>query len=163
MNGRCPTCGQKGITWTPDAILEAIREWTREHGRAPSGNEWLTAGHGHPSLKTVRLHYATFGDARRAAGVEWRPACSKHRLPSEWTQEQIKDAIYRWVYLNNRIPLSAEWRVPPNEDFPSSHAVRSLFGSWNAAIVAAGYQPRIAFRSIDGYRRVAGAATRSAA
>ncbi|MCW3033353.1 MAG: hypothetical protein JWM60_1698 [Solirubrobacterales bacterium] len=43
--------------WSDQEILEAIRVWVREHGRAPRWDEWARAAPGRPCTWTVEKHF----------------------------------------------------------------------------------------------------------
>ena len=58
-----------------------------------------------------------------------------------WSQELIAYAIETFHRRNLRIPTTDEWdRAGPNH--PSRVTVIRQFGSWNAAMTAAGFRPR---------------------
>lgn len=76
-----------------------------------------------------------------------------------WTEEKIKREIQSWVKRHGLPPTSAEWSVPADRpNFfrgevgrrPTSSTVQRVFGSWNAAIRAAGYEPRYESGQNDG-------------
>jgi hypothetical protein len=59
-----------------------------------------------------------------------------------WTPELIVYAIELWHRQHLRIPTTDEWdRAGPNH--PSRVTVIRRFGSWNAAMAAAGFRPRV--------------------
>jgi Homing endonuclease associated repeat len=58
-----------------------------------------------------------------------------------WTPELILYAIELWHRQHLRIPTTDEWdRAGANN--PSRVTVIRTFGSWNAAMAAAGFRPR---------------------
>jgi Homing endonuclease associated repeat len=58
-----------------------------------------------------------------------------------WSDELIVYAIDLWHRRHLRIPTVKEWeRAGP--DHPSRQTVQRTFGSWSAAIRAAGFRPR---------------------
>ena len=65
------------------------------------------------------------------------------RASAVWTEETIVEAIHRWYARYGRLPNATLWRArgidPPH---PPSSTVQNKFGSWNAAIEAAGFTPR---------------------
>lgn len=137
------------VIWTEEAIIEAIQEWTAEHGRPPAMREWRSGVPGFPTAVTVRSRFGTFDAARRAAGVVFLRA----NQAGEWTRQDILDAIFRWRFEHGELPRSQEWAVSV-DGFPTEWWVRKYFGTWNAAIVAAGYEPRFPRRSKRGYRAI---------
>ena len=66
-----------------------------------------------------------------------------------WTRERIIKAIRRWVRVHGYTPIADEWNgglgaafdYEPGER-PSRGTILDRFGTWNAAIEAAGYEPR---------------------
>jgi Homing endonuclease associated repeat len=75
-----------------------------------------------------------------------------------WTEERIIQAIQRWAERHDGEPPAAhEWRRKRQRDLrpmlgngpgsrPSACTVYRVFGSWNAAIEAAGFRPRRRWR-----------------
>jgi hypothetical protein len=69
----------------------------------------------------------------------------------DWTRAQAVSAIGAWVEEEGRVPVPADW-VPTADvsrrwgrefpRWPSEVTVRTLFGSWRAAVIAAGFRPR---------------------
>ena len=91
---RCVTCGQaetraKLTRWTPDLIIERIREWASLYGDPPAIRDWdpsgsrkmhdearalrFEAGNGYwPWFPVVYARFASWGAALEAAGFEAR-------------------------------------------------------------------------------------------
>jgi hypothetical protein len=63
------------------------------------------------------------------------------RAGFRWTPETIVYAITLWNRKHSRAPLTSEW-AKAGENHPSRQTVARVFGSWNAAIEAAGFRPR---------------------
>ena len=63
------------------------------------------------------------------------------RTGFRWTPETIVYAITLWYRKHSRTPLTSEWDQA-GENHPSRQTVARVFGSWNAAIAAAGFAPR---------------------
>jgi hypothetical protein len=59
------------------------------------------------------------------------------RTGFRWTPETIVYAITLWNRKHSRTPLTREWDQA-GENHPSRQTVARVFGSWNAAIEAAG-------------------------
>lgn len=157
VNGRCGECGRQKPLWTPEAIVAALVAWGRDHdGRGPAEREWRRAGKGHPATQTVREVFGSLSVAFWLAGLE---APERVNTLGVWTRDEIVGAIYLWRFDTGRLPRAHEW-ARPRPGFPASATVRRHFGSWNAAIVAAGYEPTHARRSRASYRQVAGNAVR---
>ena len=75
--------------WTDQKILDALRAWTKEHGRAPLGVEWITCPPGHPCYNTVRNHFGTWQKALTAAGLTPRPI--RQRLVQRSPRGNLQD------------------------------------------------------------------------
>ena len=136
---RCPACGRAGAVWTKAAILDALRRDAETRGRAPTSNEWKRSGRGHPSSHTVRLVFGTWKDALDQAGLE--PAVVSGIVDLRWNRENVKHAVFEFVYKHGRTPTLREWREA-GPDHPGEGAIKRLFGTFNALIAAAGYTPR---------------------
>lgn len=81
---------------------------------------------------------------------------------TKWTPEAIVDAIRRWNDAHGRPPGAREWNTTlarkaglpfRGHEYPGTDTVQTAFGSWNAAIEAAGFEPLP--RGIYRSRRVA--------
>lgn len=62
--------------------------------------------------------------------------------PQKWTRRQIISHIRAWVKEHGEPPDSDEWNAPRGRGFPSTASVRRHFGTFNEAIIAAGFEPR---------------------
>ena len=63
------------------------------------------------------------------------------RTGFRWTHDTIVYAITLWYRKHSRTPLTSEWDQA-GENHPSRQTVARVFGSWNAAIAAAGFTPK---------------------
>src|SRR5258708_35870194 len=63
------------------------------------------------------------------------------RTGFRWTHDTIVYAITLWYRKHSRTPLTSEWDQA-GENHPSRQTVARVFGSWNAAMLAAGFTPR---------------------
>jgi hypothetical protein len=122
--------------WTRESAAAAIRGWASERGHSPSSREWTgprrvraTEGHDAPCVQTVIRLFGSWNAALLAAGVE----------PNQrsWTREDVVAALSAWAERNGRQPRQNDWKPRP-QGCPSISAIYSVFGSWNAAIEAAG-------------------------
>lgn len=147
---RCPECGA-ARTWTRRKLIAAAVRWDTEHGNPPRVTDWTAATVAHPSKRTVYMVFGSWPDFLLAAGFE------PHR--ARWTREGVLQALFAWRFEHGKLPSSHQW-TKAGEEHPCRYTVRALFGSWNAAVVAAGYEPAKPYRSIEGYQRQAGARTR---
>ena len=121
--------------WTPELILAWLRNWAQEHGRSPRSTD--TLGSSGPSQGTVRARFGSWNQALLAAGLELNSATTK-----QWTKERIEAAIQEWVAEHGRPPTVKEWQVP-GQRYPWPRTLARAYGSWSAAITAAGFpKPR---------------------
>lgn len=148
-----------GRYWTRDRIADAVRAWVARYGRQPKYNQWRTATPSTPSSTTVQDRFGSWSAGMRYAGFEPR---RQGREADEWTREGALKAIYQHMFDHGRRPTSDEWHTA-GKGRPTSKQVKRLFGSWNAAIVAAGYTPDRLHRSVHGYRAVMAGVTKAAA
>jgi hypothetical protein len=58
-----------------------------------------------------------------------------------WDRETIVYAIDLWHRAHLKTPTVAEWETAGREH-PCRHTVQRVFGSWSAAMRAAGFKPR---------------------
>jgi hypothetical protein len=60
-----------------------------------------------------------------------------------WTRDRILEAIRQWTAGHDgQPPATKDWRrKTPAAGYPSTTVVYRLFGSWNSAILAAGFEP----------------------
>jgi hypothetical protein len=137
------------------AVVRALRRWARETGTPPRRHDWLAAGGkwereypAWPSAGDVDAHFASWPQALEAAGL--RP----HRRA--WTRAAIIDALQRWAAAHGRAPHHGEWQTSGLEHPPAS-TVHNVFGTWSAALRAAGLEPALhppwtAAQVLDGLR-----------
>lgn len=142
--------------WTEDKIVAAFHAWEREHGKAPGQEDWLRATPHYPAAQTVRDVFGSFTAGRNAAGLTYVRINSR----GLWDRQSVVEAIFRWSFEHGRPPAAHEWHVPP-PGWPRSYRVRQLFGGWNAALVAAGYEPRWTKKSKKSFRAQIAAVTKA--
>ena len=158
MNGRCPTCGGRKAHWGPVDIIAAIHAWNTEHGKPPSGKDWLRGTWQHPAEVTVRRVFGTWNAAIAAAGFQPR----RPHATRVWDRQRMVHAFFRWQFDHDgEQPTSRDWLyASENDDRPTAGQCQREFGSWNAFVVAAGYDPLVSYRPRESYERQAGAAGR---
>lgn len=154
---RCPTCGGRRVTWSPARIIEAAQSWAETHGAPPSASQWYAAGPNHPNNATVFNVFGSWNAMIAAAGFEPRGVGGQR--PVRWTREACESALFEWAFAHGRVPRARDWKVS-GPDHPAEQTIRKVYGSWNAFVVAAGYEPKVKYRTVEGYARQAGAAAR---
>jgi hypothetical protein len=77
------------------------------------------------------------------------PCAHRHeQREAHWTTETVSAAIRAWTQANGGTPPAAnDWnaaraRRPRGSAYPSLDTAQRIFGSWNAAMAAAGLRPR---------------------
>lgn len=158
---RCPHCGGKPATWSTEKVLDAARAYHARYRVAPTAEAWRRSSPKNPASTTVRALFGTWNEMIRQAGFKPRPA---HAPPPEtvWSRDQVTQLIYLFRFTHGRLPSWRDWKTA-DPYRPTSNQVTRLFGSWNAAMVAAGYEHEArgsGGRTRAGYQRQAGAATR---
>jgi len=113
-------------TWTADRVLTAIRDLNRQ-GIALNYVSALKADGGLPQAAWKLL--GSWNDALRAAGFDPEAACTKRR---PWTRKDVIDLIRTRAAAG--LPIASYNVVPASAEVAS----RRLFGSWKAALRAAG-------------------------
>jgi hypothetical protein len=93
-----------------------------------------------PCRRTVRNRFGHWNAAVEAAGFESR------EQGSGYTREGILGHIRR-LADGDEPPTSFELKDDP--DAPDTVAIRNHFGHWNAAVEAAGFEPRRAGRPVE--------------
>lgn len=125
--------------WKPEWIIEACQDWAAIHGGPPLCDQWAASpGPMYPSASTVKKRFGTWNAMIEAAG--FTPTEARYGA-LYWTCDRMVAACHRWVQENGRIPTARDWGRASTFAPPSS-SVLSRFGSWNAMILAAGYEPR---------------------
>jgi hypothetical protein len=96
---RCADCAkahrEAHARWTPEAIVQAVRDWAWQHdGRPPRVEEWHNTGPDHPSSSTVILRMG-WANALAAAGFKprWQGRGRVVRLTADVLDETV--AVYQ--------------------------------------------------------------------
>ena len=146
---------REGFRWTRETIIYAFELWHRRYLCSPTVAEWRRAGRDNPSATTVRSAFGSWNSAveggRPASAAAGRgprrPArrSSRARAPEDGhalaAAARRRARCRRWAHEHGRPPTLEEWRRAGTRH-PSAATVRRLFGSWNAALVAAGFEMR---------------------
>lgn len=129
-HARCARCGQQRSAEASRARWRAHHERVERMWAEGKSQREIGAAMG---WTQVGPHFAHL----RALGVNL-----PHRpRPGSWSEPMIIEAIQAWAAEHGRAPLYKDWeRAGPT--WPASSAAAHRFGSWNAAIRAAGFEPR---------------------
>lgn len=117
-----------------EEIIEDIQRVGEKVGESPSANEYRD--HGNHSLRTLDVRFGSFNEAKSAAGFATQPA-------GHSDDKIIKD-IQRVVNKIGKPPSANEYAEH------GEHGVKTLenhFGTFNEAIIAAGFEPNPPDRS----------------
>jgi hypothetical protein len=167
-----PLPGTSPTRWSRESIVTALRDWHRRTGCRPTVTDWtpsqvrspsageLFATGAFPHASTVRAQFGTWSAAMQAAGLGAAKRCYRvlaaPRTPL-WLEADIIAAIRDWAAVHDGEPPSyQQWspnmarrRARPDmaDDFyqgtwPHGSVVVREFGSWSAAISAAGFRSR---------------------
>ena len=117
--------------WSRGAIVVAFREFHAEHGRSPARAD-LGSDDDLPAPGTIRARYGSMQRALEAANL---PVQRRH-----WSRTQIIGALLRHAERHGRWPSARDWRRA-TDSHPHATTVRQQFGSWAAAVAAAGGLP----------------------
>ncbi|MGG1650418.1 hypothetical protein ABHN03_16570 [Paenibacillus sp. NRS-1775] len=120
-----------GGKFSTEFLCSEIRRFQEEFGRIPTQKDFeMIKGQGYPSRKTFTNHFHTFDEALRIAGFD-----VPHKI--QYTKEFLINEIRRYVNEFRKVPLLSE--IDRNESYPKRSAFRSMFGSWDKAVEASGY------------------------
>lgn len=117
---------------TDDDILNDIQRVSEEVDGNPAAGEYRT--HGSYSMSTVRSHFGTWVDAKKAAGVGGALVDGRKGIP----EDELLDDLRR---------VAEEVGAPPkNEEYTrlgefSVTTFQERYGSWNEARREAGLDP----------------------
>ena len=121
--------------WDDAEILGAMQAWAETNGRSPTWTDWQQGQGKWPTTRTV-VRLKTWNHAVRAAGLmPYLPTVPPRNHP--WTDQQVVQALQRWAAKYRRPPKSFEW-YRSELGRPCIQTVEKHFGSWRAALAAAG-------------------------
>ena len=115
------------MTETPDrdTVLEQLRAFHGEHGRAPKQTELAD----HPALPSGRACHELFGGLGKACEAAGVPFTRQHGPNPDFTLDEIVAAYFRWETETGRAPTSANWNTK-QDGYPGYSSVRKHFQSW---------------------------------
>lgn len=137
---------------------KAKAKWMRESGASIAETaetigvsrhtiiRWTTPGYNEKSMAISRAwkernrNTCACGETIRHEATQCR-ACA-NAMRKKWTPELIIECIQRFALEHGEAPAAREWMGPRRDGYPGTTSVVHVFGSWNAAISAAGFTPR---------------------
>lgn len=135
-----------------EQILDGLRRFAEDHGRPPRAADRVGQLAQYPGLTLVISRFGSWSAALRKAGLE--PG-----NPAPATAQQIIRALRAYDQEHGVTPTVGDWRR--DDCTPGDRAIRAKFGSWTAAVQAAGLEPhriRVEWSDeqiLDGHRRLA--------
>jgi hypothetical protein len=139
---RCSECGHTidQRWWTRKRLIRAIQRFYETNARPPRYADWRKAGPHNPCAEWVSTVFGSFRAAVKASGIN--PDEFDRFGRPRWTKDAVVIAFTRWKHDYGFLPMAKNWeRRHPSGDYPTTWQVVNLFGSWNAAVVEAGYEP----------------------
>ncbi|MGO9490374.1 MAG: recombinase family protein [Solirubrobacteraceae bacterium] len=131
--GRRP---RRPATWSNEEIIAALQEWATRHGRPPNSCEWLTGSPDRPGSLCVRRRFGS-----------WERALHRARLTANargqgryWSDTEIEVALRTWTVSHGRAPRAGDW-TQAQRSHPCSRSVSLRYGTFQAAVTAAGLNP----------------------
>jgi DNA invertase Pin-like site-specific DNA recombinase len=121
--------------WEDAEIVGALQAWADAHGHAPRASDWFRGAPTHPSSATVRRHFRNWRRALKRAGL--RSSTEPRR--DRWDEAEIVKALRSWTAQNGCPPSRSDW-IRGGPDRPCKTTVYNHFGSWQAALEAAGLE-----------------------
>jgi hypothetical protein len=115
--------------WDRETIILAMRELAEREGRVPLQSDIQPKRPGLPGYDAIAHRFGSFTEAQRAAGFAPRAR--------QFSAMEVLDALGRWAEQHGRPPTYEDWKRA-GEEHPSATTVAKLFGSWSAALLAAG-------------------------
>jgi hypothetical protein len=128
--------GYRRRMWDRDTVLAALRGVAAELGRPPTRADLAGRPGEWPTPQTVEFHFGTFHAGMAAAGF---PAVRRR----SWSQQEIVAFFQAFAAEHGHPPSSRDLSKPGGGHRPSSARVYRAFGTWHAALAAAGYSPRL--------------------
>ncbi len=121
--------------YTNKFLLRVLRDLADELGRTPTYRELLNR-RGLPSPSIYHKRFGSWNKALEAAGLEPK----RRRRPPAYTDEQLLQALRDLAAKLGRTPVYRE--LLNHRGLPSPSIYHKRFGSWNAALEAAGLEPK---------------------
>jgi hypothetical protein len=121
--------------WDDAEIVGALQAWADVHGRSPTWADWARSTAINPAATTLRYHFGSFDRALRKAGLEPEPPPPPRRV--SWDDLDMIQALHDWTSKHGHPPAGVDW-LKAAPEHPSTTTVRAHFGSWHAALTAAG-------------------------
>jgi Homing endonuclease associated repeat/Phosphotransferase enzyme family len=141
------------VSWSKEDLVDALRQHVAETGAAPSSIEWdRQPGRQGPADGSSARYVPAASTIIRRFG-SWRAFLASAGLtppqrtrPTTWPRPLVLDSLRSWANAHGRAPRLADWHHAgregtPGGPHPAASTACRAFGSWSAALAAAGYEP----------------------
>lgn len=124
---------------TNEEMLDRLAEACRLLGRMPKRLEFAKFGLPAPDTYIKRFNVRHLSDVLKLAGID-NVFAFKRDIEKEKLIAELKEV----AVLLGHVPSAPELdRIAKQSLYPTSSSYRKVFGSWNNALVAAGFSPRL--------------------
>lgn len=124
-------------SWSREQIVTVLREETNRLGHVPRKHDWERSTTNHPNQQIVRMVFGTWNAAVAAATLPPNRPGPPPGVVGSWSREQIITALREETNRRGHVPRGRGWKRV-DRHHPSLDTVRRVFGTWNAALAAAG-------------------------
>ncbi|MDP3991712.1 MAG: DEAD/DEAH box helicase family protein [Candidatus Colwellbacteria bacterium] len=134
---------RRSIRHTPEELIERLQWLTRELGHQPSHRELRKVSkeiNGFPTILPFLRAFGNLDEAFEAAGLSRRRGIEKYK--SSYTEDEIVSYLQSLAKQLGKTPSAADvGQASAGGKGPGSSAIARRFGSFNAALEAAGLLP----------------------
>ncbi len=137
------------VRWPAEVLIDLVRADHARLGHLPTVAEWI-ADPTRPSSFVASIRFGSWLNMVELAGFEPRrrglrlsfehhvqpPPLASGR-PREWDARRVAAALRVWAHQHGRVPRRRDW-LRTSALHPEGAVVYRLFGSWPAALQAAG-------------------------
>lgn len=127
------------LSYTKDELINELHRAFNDLGKIPTLND-MTPQNGYLSSAWYYKYFGSFTKALEIAGFDVKPY--------SYSKEFLLNELHRYVEIYGKIPNIYDMKLA--SEFPGVTAYVRIFGSWNNALIAAGYTPNLIHRKHDG-------------
>jgi len=122
------------INYTKEMCIEAIQKFVKENKAIPNMRDFLNNS-SYPRYTIISHLFGSWNTGIIAAGF-----VPDFKGKNKYTKERCIKAIQKWAIEHNGIPpTQRDFSSKPK--YPSYKTVQNMFGTWNNAIISAGFKP----------------------
>jgi hypothetical protein len=119
-----------------EQLLGLLQDFYKEHNKTPSTRDFNSSNY-YPNSITYKRNFGSWNTALELAGLPIKQR--KPKVP--YNKEYVVSSIKEYISKYKKIPTQKEFDA--DKTFPSATTVVKYCGSWENAIVEAGYTPDI--------------------